>query len=142
MQPGRGDKNDALFNGSEQIITIIRELYVRQSPDEPLPILSLVRPDLDEHRGFLPDISQHWFDGTEPCVPHVYVNLKAPPGQPDAPDLELPEATEDDVKQVREILLRLARRLEERSGGRFNRAVATESLARSTSAVWCRGASR
>ncbi|MGH3889798.1 MAG: hypothetical protein ACRDSZ_25085 [Pseudonocardiaceae bacterium] len=119
MQPGRGNKNDALFDGSEQIIAMIRELYVRQSPDEPLPILSLVRLDLDEHPDLLDDIAQCWLDGTEPCVPHVYVNLEAPSSHPDAPDVELPEATEDDVRQVREILLKLARRLEERSGGRF-----------------------
>ncbi len=119
MQPGRGNQDDELFVGSEQIVTMIGELYVRKSPDEPLPILSLVRPDLDEHPGFLADIYHRWLQGTEPYVPHAYIDLQAAPGQPDAPDVGLPEATEDDVRRVRKILLNLAHRLEVRSGGRF-----------------------
>ncbi len=119
MQPSPDNRDDALFDGSEQIIAMSRELHVRRSPDEPLPILSLVRPDLDEHPGFLAEISQRWLAGTEPCVPHVYVNLEKVSGQPETPDVELPEATKDDVERVRDILLSLAPRLEERSGGRF-----------------------
>lgn len=101
------------------LLAMIRELYVRQSPDEPLSILSLVRPDLDDHPGFLADISHRWLDGTEPYVPHAYVDLKTAPGQLDPPDVGLPEATQDDVKQVEDILLKLADQREERSGGRF-----------------------
>lgn len=119
MQSRLNNQTDGLFVGSEQIIEMIRELSVRKSPDEPLPILSLVRPDLDEHGGFLADISHRWLQGTEPCVPHVYVDLEKAPGQSDAPDAGLPEATQVDVKRVRKILLNLAHRLEERSGGRF-----------------------
>lgn len=119
MQPGRDNQDDGLFDGSEQIIAMIRELSVRKSPDEPLPILALVRPDLDERPGFLADISHRWPQGTEPCGPHVYVDLQAAPGQPDAPDVGLPAATQNDVKQVEDILLMLADQLEERSGGRF-----------------------
>jgi ABC-type branched-subunit amino acid transport system substrate-binding protein len=119
VQPGRDEQDDGLFDGSEEIIAMIGELYVRRSPDEPLPILSLVRPDLDEHPRFLAYIFQFWLEGTEPCVPHAYVDLKTAPGQPDTPDVELPEATQDDVERVQEILLKLAPRLEERPGGRF-----------------------
>jgi hypothetical protein len=119
VQAVRNTHEDGLFDGSEQIIEMIRNLYVRSSLEEPLPILSLVRPDLDEHPGFLADIANRWLEGTSTCVPHVYVDLHMTPGLPDAPDVELPEATQEDVRQVRDLLLALARQLEERSGGRF-----------------------
>lgn len=118
MQPGRGDQDD-LVDGAEQVIDMIRELSTRKGPDQPLPILSLVRADLDEHPGFLADIRRRWLNGPAPCVPHAQVDLDATPGRVDTPVVELPEATQDDVKQVRDILLRLARQLEERPGGRF-----------------------
>jgi hypothetical protein len=119
VQSGCNHQDDGLFSGSEQIVAMIGELYVRKSPDEPLPILSLVRPDLDEHPGFLADISHRWLQGAEPCVPHAYVDLEIAPSQTDAHDVGLPEATQEDVEQVRHILLELAGQLEERSGGRF-----------------------
>lgn len=129
MQPGRDNQADGLFFGSGQIVTMIGELYVRKSPDESLPILSLVRPDLDEHPGFLAGITDRWLQGAEPCIPHAYVDLPAVdlptvdlptvPGQPGAPDVGLPEATHEDVEQVRQVLLQVAGQLEERSGGRF-----------------------
>jgi len=115
----RDNQDDGLFDGSEQIVAMIGELYVRKRPDEPLPILSLVRPDLDEHPGFLAEISHHWLHGAEPCVPHAYVDLGMAPGQLDAPDVGLPEATQEDVEQVRCVLLEVAGQLEERSGGHF-----------------------
>lgn len=120
MQPGRDNRDDGLFVGAEKLVTMIRQLHVRKSPDEPLPILSLVRPDLDEHPGFLESISRRWLQGAEPCVPHAYVDLGiAPTGPLDAPDAGLPEATREDVEQVRQILRQVADKLEERPGGGF-----------------------
>jgi hypothetical protein len=61
------------------------------------------------------------FDGSEQilaCRMPMSI-LKRHPGQLDPPDVGLPEATQDDVKQVEDILLKLADQLEERSGGRF-----------------------
>jgi hypothetical protein len=130
VEAGRGNRDDdELFEGSVQIIAMIRELYVRQRPDEPLPILSLVRSDLDDHPGFLAGISRRWLEGPDPCVPHAYVDLDRAAGQPDAPEVGLHKTTQEDVERVREILLVIAHRLEERQGGRFR-------LDRFRDAVW------
>ncbi len=120
MQTRRDNKIDPLlFDGAEEIIKVIRTLSVRQSADDPLPILSVVRPDLDEHPQFLAEICNRWLRGAEPCVPHAYVDLKVEPGRPDPPDAGLPEATLDDVRRVKDLLLDLAPELEKRSGGCF-----------------------
>jgi hypothetical protein len=119
VQSDRDNQDDALFDGAEQIVFMIGELFVRKRPDEPLPILSLVRSDLDEHPGFLAHVSRYRFQGTEPLVPHAYIDLAVTPGQSDPPDVGLPEATQEDVAQVRCVLLELAGQLEERSGGRY-----------------------
>jgi hypothetical protein len=37
-----------VFEGSEQVIELLRALYVRNGRSEHLPMVSLVRPDLDD----------------------------------------------------------------------------------------------
>lgn len=92
VQPGNDVQSDGLFDGSEQVINMIRDLYVRRSKDDPLPILSLVHRDLDSHPGFLAYVSKRLLEGTNPCVPHVHIDLGAESDPLGASDAEPPRS--------------------------------------------------
>jgi len=106
-----------VFEGSEQVIELLRTLYLRNGRSEHLPIVSLVRPDLDDQPLALKYLSNLL---TIPArIPHVLVDLEHPP-LTSSPTPELQPITKDDVVRVRDdILLTMASLLESGRGGRF-----------------------
>lgn len=105
------------FEGSEQVIELLRTLYIRDGRSEHLPMVSLVRPDLDDQPLALKYLSGLFTAADH--IPHVLVNLEHPK-LASSPTPELQPITHEDVVRVRDdILLKMASQLESGGGGRF-----------------------
>jgi len=120
MQPDGQDRYEA-FDGFGELLNLIRTMLVRQRKITTRPVFTLIQASLMQYPGLLRAISDRCSspDGRR-HVPHAFVQLALPDGAHQAPDPVPVPFTHHDIREVREVLLKVAACLERGPGGMYH----------------------